>query len=51
MVSHYDLICISLMTDDIEHLFLCLLVISCILCNVCSNPWLVFKLGCIFIVE
>ena len=43
------LICISLITSDIEHLFMCLLVILCLLWrNVCLGLFLTFWLGGLF---
>ena len=38
------LICIYLMSNDVEHLFIYLLAF-CILLNIYSNPLLIFKLG------
>jgi hypothetical protein len=46
------LICISLMTNHVEGLFICQLVIyGCSLDNVFSRPLPSFYLGCPFIVE
>ena len=46
-VSYCDLISISLMTDDVEYLFICLLVfIYFLLQSVFSSILCVLKLGC-----
>ena len=43
------LICISLMISDVEHLFVYLLAIVCLLwINVYSDPLPIFQLGCLF---
>ena len=45
------LICISLIISNVEHLFPCLLVISCLLWrNTCLDLLLIFWLGCLFFV-
>lgn len=50
MVLTVVLLCISLMTIDVKHLFMCLLVIS--ISSLEISPLLIFKLGCLpFVVE
>ena len=46
------LICISLMTRDVKHLFMDLLMFIHLLWrNVYSQPFFIFGLGCLFVVE
>lgn len=42
-IHHVVLMCISLLSNDIEHLFLCLSTMSILLWNVCSTPFLIFS--------
>jgi len=37
-----------MMTNDVEHLLMCLLPFACLRKNVCSNPLSIFKLGLVF---
>lgn len=41
------MICLPLMTKDVERLFVYLVAICICLENVCSSPLLIFKLGCL----
>ena len=45
------LVCISLMTNDVEHYFLCLLAIDLLWRNLYSDPFSIFKLCCLLIIE
>ena len=45
------LICVSLMTNNVQDLFMWLLVICLCWRNFCSDPFPIIKLGCLFIIK
>ena len=51
VVAHCGLICIFLMTNDVEHLFMCLLAVYLLWKNVYSDPLPILKYGCLLLIE